>query len=172
MPKGFSIIEECAQWLQLEVELYQRRFADDDCRAPLPREDTDEPEVVERAVRMRRSLSGTGYNRRMEKKSTPITVKRTWSYRVPVVRDGMIVGHARHTGSYDETVGEKFYFAQAQRCHSGVDSRRYRRGDTTGKMIGGNHRRRSKDYDSDHPVLRPVAVLLDTSDGVRRLRVA
>jgi hypothetical protein len=134
--------------------------------AELYPEDYDEPkelkvEVVERAMCVKRSISGVGYNKKMRECPDFVRIQRSYEDY-----DGQKI-------TYTESRVVGHHFALAQRCHGGTDNRRYRRGDISGKMIGHNHRRRYKDHGRDRMELRPVAINLHTPDGtIRRLRVA
>lgn len=106
--------------------------------------EVDEPEVVEKIVSVPRSYSCSGYN---------------WKSRL------------RREYDRESWTVTREYFSQARRCHGGTDNRRYRRNDTTGKVIGNNHRCRMFDYDTRKLV--PVAVFLYNGDGTyRRLRIS
>jgi len=132
-----------------------------------------EPDVVEKTVRVKRGSSSCGHNRKAAKQQVlgKVRVRRVRQERTWSSKRGWFYRAIAYLSTETATIG--YYWAQAQHCHGATDNRRYRRGDTTGKMIGCNHRRRDRGCGSDQVMLRPVAVDLHTLDGtIRRISIS
>lgn len=131
---------------------------------PLP-----EVELVERPVKVRRSYSIHGQNRGWRVRTVQRYVKKAgWR----TVWDDKLDRYVLKFDTWPtlEFLGKRT--AQAQRCHGGADTRRYRRGDVSGKIIGGHHSRGGYDSDADATDVAPVVAIIRRQDGTMyRLRV-